>query len=110
MSFDIATISASSAKTVTGNSGARETTGQTLNIGVNVTAVSGTTPSCTFSVEWSFDGTNFGAGEGPATFAAITAAKNTSQVFPVRAPYYRLVWTISGTTPSFTFAAYSYTY
>ena len=111
MSFDLQTISASSAKTATGNTAAIDTSdSRTLNIGVNVTAVSGTTPSCTFSVEWSYDGTNFGAGESPATFAAITATKNTSQTFPVRAPYYRLVWTISGTTPSFTFAAYSYIY
>ena len=72
---------------------------------VNVTAVSGTTPSMALSVEWSNDGVNFGAGESPVTFAAITAAKNTQVRAPAQGTWLRLVWAITGTTPSFTFAA-----
>lgn len=111
MAFDLNTFAASAARTATGNSGAFAVGGATqIGVGVVVTAVSGTSPSMTLSIEWSFDGTNFGAGETATTFAAITAAKTTHQFVAVRAPYFRLVWTITGTTPSFTFSATSYTY
>lgn len=106
MAFDLITVAASSARTANGNSGAvGPNTAQVLEIGVVVSAASGTTPSCAFSVEWSFDGVNFGAGESPVTFAAITAAKNTGLRTTMQAPYFRLVWTITGTTPSFTFTS-----
>jgi hypothetical protein len=98
------------AKTATGNSGAAIPCEdyEFVNVFLNVTAVSGTTPSMTVSVEWSFDGTNFAAAEGVTGFAAITAAKKTAMQFRVVAPYFRLAWTISGTTPSLTTDAQAY--
>jgi hypothetical protein len=105
--FESVPIVPSAARTTSGNSGAVAVHGASvIAVGVNVTAVSGTTPSLALSVEWSFDGVNFGAGETPVTLAAITATKNTSKRVDVAGPYYRLVWTITGTTPSFTFAAF----
>lgn len=77
-----------------------------LGIVVNASVVTGTTPSATFEVEWSHDGTTFGAADGTAdTFAAITAASAKAKQVTVKGPFWRLKWTITGTTPSFTFSA-----
>jgi hypothetical protein len=105
MAFDNTVVVASAARTTTGNSGALSANGSAMCLGVNVSAASGTTPSMTLTVEWSFDGVNFGPGETAVSFAAITANKATTQRIPAQAPFYRLVWTITGTTPSFTFSA-----
>jgi hypothetical protein len=105
------TVVASAARTTTGNSGALQVPdlGEILNILLDVTAVTGTTPSMTVSMEWSHNGTTFAAVDTAEAFVAITAAKVTVKGFPIRAPFYRLVWTITGTTPSFTFSASAYT-
>jgi hypothetical protein len=108
MAFNNTLIVASAAKTATGNSGPLATNGANLCIGVIVSAASGTTPSMTLTVEWSFDGVSFGAGETAVSYAAITAAKNTALRIVAQAPLYRLVWTITGTTPSFTFSAFAW--
>lgn len=78
-----------------------------VSVLVNVTAVSGTSPSCTFTVEWSNDGTTWAQADTADTFTAITATGTKVKQFTVKGLYARLVWTISGTTPSFTFAATS---
>ena len=105
MSYDNTTVVPSAARTVSGNSGPLSVNSGTLALGVVVSAASGVTPSMALTVEWSFDGVNFGPGETAVSFAAITVAKNTTQRVPAQAPYYRLVWTVTGTTPSFTFSA-----
>jgi hypothetical protein len=97
-------------------SAARTTTGQGstiylhpaaewLSLIVSVTAVSGTTPSATFSVQWSNDGTIWADAETPDAFTALTATGVKAKTFQVKGEFARLVWTISGTTPSFTFSA-----
>lgn len=105
------TVVASAARTVTGNSAALAVApalGQ-LVLGVNVTAASGTTPSMTLSVEWSHDGGATWSQADPAdTFTAITAAAVKVKSFAVKSDVYRIVWTITGTTPSFTFAMTQY--
>lgn len=101
------TLVASAARTVTGNSGAIGvgSNSATVELEVEVTAVSGTSPSMTLSVLWSEDGVNFGAPDGSSdAFTAITATTNVVKALTVRAPYMEIVWTISGTTPSFTFS------
>ena len=105
MAFDNTAVVPSAARTTSGNSGAIGANGASVCLGVNVTAFAGTTPSMVLTVEWSFDGVNFGPGETAVAFAAITGAKTTTQRVPTQAPYYRLVWAITGTTPSFTFTA-----
>jgi hypothetical protein len=72
---------------------------------VSATAVSGTSPSSTFTVEWSNDGLVFAQGDPADTFTAITAVSNKAKDFAVKGAYMRLVWTITGTSPSFTFGA-----
>lgn len=100
----------SAARTATGNSAAIASgdTGAFLNLLADVTAVSGTSPSMTLTVEWSHDGTAFAQGDTADTFTAITAAAKKVKQFAVKAPYYRVVWTITGTTPSFTFSVSQY--
>jgi hypothetical protein len=104
----------SAARTVTGTS-------STYGIGaaftgiimqVNVTAVSGTTPTLVVSLQDSVDGgTNFIDVAGSAT-ASITATgfyvvRLNAVAVPVT-PTLRVLYTIGGTTPSFTFQVATY--
>lgn len=101
---------ASAAQTANGNSADLPVgTFDQLAVDVNVTAVSGTTPSMTLSVQRKgADGVYYPLW----TSAAITAVGVTSTdigpgltVAKSIAGLVRLVWTITGTTPSFTFSA-----
>lgn len=68
---------------------------------LNVTAASGTTPSLAVFVESTVDGTNWDAA---GTFAAKTAAgREVINITPWVGRRLRVRWTITGTTPSFTF-------
>jgi hypothetical protein len=67
-----------------------------------VSAVSGTTPSLTVSIDTSPDNSTWTA---IAAFAAqTTTTAGVRKVFSGVDQYIRASWTISGTTPSFTFA------
>jgi len=105
-------------KSVTG-SGARNTSGtgtgtvinsSMLGVTLNVTAVSGVAASLVLSVQWSADGTTFGAADPPDAFTAVTATGVVVKSFAAKAPFYRLAWAITGTTPSFTFKADAFEY
>jgi hypothetical protein len=101
------TLVASAARTATGNSAALPvgSNSATIELEVEVTAVSGTTPSMAVTVLWSEDGTNFGNPDGSSdAFTAITGVTNVVKNLTVRAAYMQVVWTITGTTPSFTFS------
>lgn len=91
--------------TATGQSAAFNTSGD-LDLEVEVTAVSGTSPSITFSVQFSMDGTNWAAPATADSFTAITAVGNAIAGFPALAPFWRLAWTVSGTSPHFTVTVY----
>ena len=74
-----------------------------IGIYVDVTAVAGT-PTLDITLEYSLDGTNFLADEGAAdSLSQLTAISRAFKVFDMKAAVYRLVYTIGGTTPSFTF-------
>lgn len=95
---------ASSAKTVTGNSGSiNPANGTADSYQVNVSVVSGTTPTLDLEIDESWDsGTTF---IPVYFFERITAV--TQIVVPmirVTGNRIRYVWTIGGTTPSFTFS------
>lgn len=97
---------ASAARTTNGNSGLQVTPsapslGQ-ISVLLNVTATSGT-PNLVLSVEWSQDGTNFAPAETADAFTAVTATGAKVKTFTVKAKFYRVVWVITGTTPSLTF-------
>jgi hypothetical protein len=97
-------VAPSAARTTTGNSGYFQTPqGTGLSVMVSVTAVSGTTPSMLLTVEWTNDGVNFAQGDPADTFTAITAVVNKVARFVQKGVGYRVVWTITGTTPSLTF-------
>ena len=105
-----ATVLTSAARTTTGQSNAFSVgTGANLSVLVDVTAVSGTGPSMTVKVEWSHDGTNWFAGDTADAFTAMTATGKKAKQFSVKGLYARLNYAITGTTPSFTFAAYAVT-
>ena len=106
------TVVTSAARTAASNSGPvaiQSDTHDDLNLTVDVTAVSGTGPTLDVSVEWSNDGTNFGVSDAPDTFAQITTTKRVVDSFNIKGPFYRVVWTVGGTTPSFTFAVTEFT-
>ncbi len=94
----------SSARTASGSAaavtGLAEQT--TLRVQLEVTAASGTTPSLAVVLEDTVDGTNWNT---VGTFTAKTVAGR--EVINVTAPFtgtVRATWTITGTTPSFTFS------
>lgn len=105
------TLVPSAARTTTGNSGPLGLSGgQSVDLEVIVTAASGTTPSMVLSVTWSDDGVNFGAPDGGGdTFAAITAAGSVVKQLQIKGSYMQIAWTITGTTPSFTFSVLAIT-
>lgn len=71
---------------------------------VVVAAASGTTPSMTVAVQTSHDGGVSDPWRTLASFPAVTAAGSTAyQSFPGLDRFVRASWTVSGTTPSFTF-------
>lgn len=114
--FQTRTVVAAAARTATGQSAAIQVDGaqgpcypKRVSLLVDCTAASGTTPSMVVSVEWSMDGTNWANTDPtPDAFAAITAAKKCVKKFDVKAPFYRIVWTVTGTTPSLTFSVTEY--
>lgn len=100
-------IISSAARTVSGNSAAITVPrGKSfVNVLVNVTAASGTTPNMALTLEWSIDGTTWIKADPADTFTAITSVTSAAKRVDVKGDYVRLVWTVTGTTPSFTFAA-----
>lgn len=93
----------SAARTATGQSSAVRTKDGNLGLFLNITAASGTTPTLDIAVQWSADGTTFGAAQAADTFTQATAISAAAKYFTPKAAFYRIAWTIGGTTPSFTF-------
>jgi hypothetical protein len=101
------TAVASAARTASGQSAGLTlpASASDLVLDVNVTAVSGTTPTMTLEVQWSPDnGTTWVSSDPADTFTAITASTRVSKTVKRKGDQYRIKWTIGGTTPSFTFA------
>lgn len=99
----------SAARTTSGNSGSLDPGegGETICLHVGVTAVGGT-PSMALSIEWSNDGTNWAVPETADTFTAITTTIQRVKTFERKALLYRIVWAITGGTPSLTFSITEY--
>lgn len=102
------TVVASAARTATGQSAVIVTpqTASVLALKLAVTAHSGTTPTLDVTVEWTEDGgtTWIKADPADAFSQRTTTDKTEIKTFIRKAAGYRLVWTITGTTPSFTFS------
>lgn len=103
-------VVAAAARTTTGTSAAINLVSfaSRLNLFADVTVASGTTPTLDLTVEWSHDGTTWFTGDPADAFTQITAAASRVKQITLKAPTYRLRWTIAGTTPSFTFAVLEY--
>lgn len=98
------------------NSAARTTSGQqeipltndhgNFAVLINVTAATGTSPTCVFSIEDSADGTTWFPVKANAAITAVGQYRValTPLDGPTQ-PRIRLHWVIGGTTPSFTFTA-----
>lgn len=110
MAYESFLIEASSAKTVNGNGATQgpPLIGSKIAIALDVTAVSGAGATMTASVQWSHDGTAWHDCDPANNFTAITAVGKKVKLFDMLAPFYRLAWTIGGTTPSLTFSARAY--
>lgn len=98
------TLLASTALTATGTTSAMDVGGAgTLRAQVQVSAVSGTTPSLTVTVQTSHDaGATDAWRTAGAAFSAITSVANSPWQCFVVDRYVRLSYTVSGTTPSLT--------
>lgn len=71
----------------------------TLRLDLGVSAASGTTPTLNVAIEHSKDGVTF---TQLGTFAQKTAISSEHKVFGGADRYVRAVFTVGGTTPSFT--------
>ena len=79
-----------------------------VSVQIIVSAATGTTPSATFSLQWSDDGVTYSPASPADVFAAITAAGSVVQRFAAKGQFFKLAWTVTGTTPSLTTTAYAY--
>jgi len=55
------------------------------------------------SLDWSNDGTNWGSPDPVDTFPSTATTTRRFKNVTVKGRYVRVVWAITGTTPSFTF-------
>lgn len=98
------TIAPSAARTTTGNSGWIDSQGfDDLVLELDVTAASGTTPTLNVTVDTAETAAG-GSSRSVAAFAQKTGISNERKSFPGIDNFYRVTWTIAGTTPSFTFS------
>lgn len=98
------TVLASGAVTATGQSTGIDVGGAaTLRAQVQVTAVSGTTPSITVTIQTSHDNGSTDAWRtAGAAYTALTAVGNSPYQCFVVDRYVRVSYVVSGTTPSLT--------
>lgn len=103
-------MAAKAARTSSSNSGTAQQLGavgasQRIWAALHVFAASGTTPSLAVTVK-SDNSVGFGSPTTQITFTSATTATSEvkSTAGAITDDYWRVDWTISGTTPSFTFA------
>lgn len=106
--FEQKVIVASAARTTSGNSNPESSQFlRDLDLVLDISAASGTTPTLDVSVEQSHDGVTWFSVTGQA-FAQATAVSTQHKRVTVHAPLVRVKWTVGGTTPSFTFSVSGY--
>lgn len=97
-------LQASAAQTATGNSSAVEVGEYTeALVTLNCTAASGTTPTMTVKVQTSDDKGTTWYDLPSGGFTQLTAAGKQALQITCFGDYIRALWTIGGSTPSFTF-------
>lgn len=78
-------------------------TGSAIGVALDVTAVSGGTPTLDVAIQWSGDGEHWDAPASAQTMTQATGATVEVKRFDSQAGMFRAVATIAGTTPAFTF-------
>jgi len=107
--YTVSTLLSAQALTASGSEAAGHTwVGDSVSVQINVSAATGTTPSATFSLLWSNDNVTYSPASPADAFAAITAAGSVVQRFTAKGAYYKIAWTVTGTTPSLTTTARAY--
>ena len=76
-----------------------------MSININISAVSGVNASVEFRLQWSYDNVNWAESNPRDVIGTATSPVNVIQRFTVKAPYWRLVAEVAGTTPAFTCTA-----
>jgi hypothetical protein len=71
---------------------------------VAVTAVSGSSPTLTVSLQWSQNNSTWITANADETLATMTTTGAALLTVPSRAAFVRAAWTVTGSTPSFTAA------
>lgn len=105
--------SAASTVTATGTGSAVQlgatASGQSLLAAIHITAITGTTPAVTVTIQRddnsSFTSATTVASIGPVSTVAAATASLTVTAGPITDDYYRAVWTITGTNPVVRFLA-----
>lgn len=99
---ELVTLAPPGTRTASGSGGAAVSAHRTdARLTLDVTAVSGTSPTMTVTVETAGDGVTWSA---VGTFTAVTATGTQRKTFFGLDQYVRVSWTVGGTTPSFTFS------
>lgn len=106
------TVASSSARTTSSQSTAfgirdkeeKGVSSRNLNVVLDCTAASGTSPTLDVEVQWSHDGTTWASAESADSFGQLTAAATKVEQYAIKGTHYRVKWTIGGTSPSFTFS------
>lgn len=102
------TVLSNNPRTTSGASGAFESPparNGKLAVLISITASSGTTPTLDVSLEWSHNGTTFYPSDPADAFTQMTGTAPKFKSFDIKANYFRVVYAIAGTTPSFSFGA-----
>jgi hypothetical protein len=79
-----------------------------LSVQILISAVAGTNPSAKFRIQWSFDNITWSDANPSDDIGVANAPVSVVQRVAVKAPYWRLAVTITGTNPSFTCTANAY--
>lgn len=97
----------SSARTVSSNSGNGQYVGDNRNavIYLDVTAVSGSSPTLSVVIEDTIDGVTYDAVD---TFTTVTGVTRALKRITNFSRYMRISYTIGGSSPSFTFGVRAY--
>lgn len=76
-----------------------------MSVNVNITNVTGTNPTATFRLQWSYDNTFWAEAQPQDILGTATTPVNVISRFQIKAPYWRLAVVVGGTNPVFTCTA-----
>jgi hypothetical protein len=76
-----------------------------MSVNVNITAVTGTNPTATFRIQWSYDNAYWAEAQPQDVLGTATGPINVIERFQIKAPYWRLAVVVGGTNPVFTCTA-----